>query len=163
MDAARLACNAPVVGSLVRSPRPLLAPFVRTLWCSDEPAPARGTPSREVMLPTGMTHVVFRLSDDPLRTFTDAGDQRGTTFRNAVVGGARDGVYMREVGGPVHAVGAMLEPGAVSILFGMPADELAGRHVELEDLWGAQVVSLRDRLGEARSAEERLDIFEAAL
>jgi AraC-like DNA-binding protein len=148
--------------TVTRKPRAMLAPFVRTLWASEAPAAAPGEPTREVMLPTGMTHVVFRLTDDPLRTFSDAGT-REQTFRGAVVGGARAGVYVREIGGPVSAVGAMLEAGAASLLFGVPADELAGRHVELEDLWGGEVVSLRDRLGEAATLDARLDLLEAAL
>jgi AraC-like DNA-binding protein len=147
---------------VTRNPPPALAPFVRTLWASESAASAPGGPTRELMLPTGMTHVVFRLTGDPLRTFTGHGSA-AQAFGRAVVGGARAGVYVREIGGPVSAVGAMLEAGAASLLFGVPAHELAGRHVELEDLWGADAGRLRDRLGEAPTLEARLDVLEAVL
>ena len=54
-------------------------------------------------------------------------------------------------------------PARLDVLFGVHADELAERHTALEDLWGGRVTSMRDRLGEAVSLEQRLDAFEALL
>ena len=49
------------------------------------------------------------------------------------------------------------------MLFGLHASELAERHTALEDLWGGRVASMRDRLGEAVSLEQRLNAFEELL
>jgi AraC-like DNA-binding protein len=108
-------------------------------------------------------HLAFRLSGDPLRVFHDAGDRVGAVVGTMVVGGARAGYYVRDVSRPLHSVGAVLRPGAATVLFGVTADELAERHTALEDLWGAATASLRDELSAQASACQRLDAFERAL
>jgi AraC-like DNA-binding protein len=108
-------------------------------------------------------HLAIRLTDDPLRLFDNAGDQSGRLVSEAVVGGARDSFYIRDVSRPLCSVGAVLRPGAARALFGVHADELAGRHTPLDDLWGRTVASMRDQLAEIRSLDARLDAFEALL
>lgn len=149
---------------LQRQPRPSLRPFVRTLWASNggEAQPLAAT-ARERVLPTGDMHLVFRLGDDPLRLFDDVDDRTGRTVGRAVVGGARAASYLREVASPTWSVGAQLRPGASSLLFGVPADELAGRHTPLDDLWPAAAARIREQLHEARRPERQLDLFEALL
>jgi AraC-like DNA-binding protein len=133
---------------------------VAEVWAIDE-ARASGA-DREHVVPTGGMHLVFRLSE-PLRLFDDARDREGRVVGAAVLGGARSRFYVRDVSKPLCSVGALLRPGAAEILFGVHADELSERHTSLEDLWGARVAPMRDRLGEAGSIEQRLDAFECLL
>ena len=148
---------------LKRLPRPALRPFVETLWVTDETSQLPSvTPRREHVLPTGMMHLVFRLADNPLRLFEDAADAAGEFVGDAVVGGARASFYIRDISRPLCSVGAQLRPGAAQALFGIPADELAGRHTQVEDLWGPSVASMREQLAECAPAQ-RLDVFEAML
>lgn len=146
--------------SIQRQPAPALRPFVRTIWVADAPA---GATARERVLPTGLMHLVVRLSDAPLRTFAHDGDTTGTTYDCAVVGGVRDSAYIRGTADATVCIGAMLEPGAAEVLLGVPADELAGQHFSLEDLWGRDARRMRDRLAETLSAEARLSLFESML
>jgi AraC-like DNA-binding protein len=141
-----------------------LRPFVETVWALDETADAHAhPPRREHVVPTGGMHLVFRLSDDPLRLFEDEQDREGRTISTMVVGGARARFYIRDVGKPLCSVGAVLRPGAAEVLFGVHADELSDAHTALEDLWGPRAVSMRDELAELSSPEERLDAFERML
>ena len=147
-----------------RLPRPALRPFIQSLWAMDETGePAAPGTRREHVVPTGSMHLVFRLSDDPLRLYEGDADVEGKLLTTAVVGGARTRFYIREVSRPLHSVGAQLRPGSALLLFGAPASELAERHTALEDLWGSRVSTARDRLGEALSLEERLEAFEELL
>lgn len=149
---------------LKRVPRPPLRPFVEALWSTDETAePALDVSRREHVLPTGRMHLVIRLSDDPLRLFDSRGDVSGRIVGESVVGGARDSFYIREVSRPLCSVGAQLRPGAAQALFGVPADELSGRHTPLGDLWGKAAGSMREHLAEIGRPETRLDLFEAML
>jgi AraC-like DNA-binding protein len=107
-------------------------------------------------------HVVIRLGH-PLRVFDALEDARGRTVGHAVVGGARSTSYLRDVSAPSRSVGAQLQPGAGPALLGVPADELAGRHTPLGDLWGRAAADLRERLLAVADPERRLDLFEAAL
>jgi AraC-like DNA-binding protein len=124
------------------------------------PSPISG---REHVVPTGGMHLVFRLSDNPLRLFEGPEDRDGRLISTAVVGGARSRFYIRDVSKPLRSVGAQLRPGAADVLFRVHASELAERHTVLEEIWGGHVASMRDRLGEASSLEERLDVFESLL
>ncbi len=152
---------------LTRPPGPALRPFVKALWTTDEwPAPVgrSSVPAapRERVLPTGGVSLVFRLSEHPLRIFEEpSGAAR--TIGHAIVGGPRSAFYVRDVSRPAASVGAQLLPGAASLLLGVAAAELAERHTPLEDLWGAEAGEWRARLAEARSAERRLELFEALL
>ena len=145
---------------VARAPGPLLRPFVQGLWASDGGGPARGAGAREHVLPTGLAQLVLRLSPEPILIFERGAPQ---SLGHAVLGGARTGYYEKDVSAPSAAVGATLLPGAVSMLFGVRADELAERHTRLDELWGAEAGRLRERLAEQRTAEARLDELEAYL
>lgn len=147
---------------LTRAPRPELLPFVTMLWAVDasdiSPAPAR----REHVLPTGEMHLALRLSGGPLRLFDDPEDGTGRLVGDAVVGGARVVRYIRHASAG-SSVGAQLGPGAAEALFGVSADELAGRHTALEDLWGRDVEWMREQLTEPAMLHLRIDTLEAIL
>jgi AraC-like DNA-binding protein len=108
-------------------------------------------------------HLVFRLSDQPLRIFDDADDVKGRIIGPAVVGGARSTFYVREISKPACSAGVQLLPGASELLFGVPADELAERHTLLDDLWGQSAKSAREQLLEAGSREQRMDVLVSLL
>src|SRR5690242_5803658 len=149
--------------AITRVPRPGLRPFVSVIWVADEPGAADDGDGRERMLGSGAAHLVFRLSDHPVRLYDAVDDRRGTNMGHAVVGGPRATFYLRDRGRPVRTVGARLLPGAATLLFGVPADELAGRHIPLLDLWGRSARELRERLLEASQPERQLDLFETLL
>jgi AraC-like DNA-binding protein len=150
--------------TLQRLPTPALRPFVAMVWASEGGATHGGEPwAREHALPTGLMHLVLRMTDSPLHI---ADPQRGGVAKpvaTALVGGARSGFYVREFSGRACSVGAVLRPGAAQSLFGVGADELAERHTPLEDLWNADAPRLRSRLQESHRAEDRLALLEAAL
>jgi AraC-like DNA-binding protein len=147
-----------------RAPSPALRPFLQTLWVSeDDRGSASGAAQREHVLPTGAVHIVFRLAGPALRLFDGPDDRVGRRLGRAIVGGARSGFYVRDVSQPVCSVGAQLVPGAAPLLLGAPASEFAERHTALEEVWGREVRELEERLALARSAEQRLALFEAML
>jgi len=146
-----------------RLPLPPLRPFVETLWVSYPSASECAVaPYREYALPGGGMHLVLRLSDDPIRLI-DAANPAGRNYGYGVIGGARSSFYVRDIAAPVCSIGATLRPGAAEVLFNVSAGELAERHTSLEDVWGHQAASLRERLLEARTPERQLDLFEAFL
>lgn len=143
-----------------RPPCPALRPWVRLLWAGSS---AGGTPHREHVLPTGAMHLALRLDGPPLRLYEGAGDPHGTQLGHAVVGGARDTYYLRDTGQPGDSVGAQLEPGAAHALFAATAEELAGRHTLLGDLWGSEAAQLLEQLQAVRGAAARMDLLQAHL
>jgi AraC-like DNA-binding protein len=150
--------------TLQRLPMPALRPFVALVWASEGGAPGGGEQMvREHALPTGMMHLVLRMTDSPLRITDPRQGGPAQPMAPALVGGARSGFYVREFSGPSCSVGAVLRPGAAQCLFGVSADDLAERHTPLEDLWNASAGHLRTQLQERPLAEDRLTLLEAAL
>jgi AraC-like DNA-binding protein len=148
---------------IARPPAPVLRPFVAQVWATDNlPAGAVAQAATEHMLPIGMMHLAFRMTDLPLRVRESPADP-GVLLGGAVVGGVRSRYFIRETSAPACSVAAVLRPGAAQLLFGAGAEELAGRHTPLADLWGAAAGELRERLLEAAGAEERLALLEATL
>ncbi len=107
-------------------------------------------------------HVVVRLTEQPLYLL-GRNAQQPVSLPPCLVGGARSTFHARLTASPSCSVGALLRPGTASLLFGMPAGELAERHTSLEDLWGAAAARLRDELSGIESAEGRLSLFEKRL
>ena len=63
--------------SPTRPPKPALRPFVDLLWAADGAGVPGAASGRELVLPTGAVHIVFRLGDHPLRVFKDRDDAVG--------------------------------------------------------------------------------------
>lgn len=149
---------------VIRKPVPSLQPFVALIWALDETATATPRPApRERVLPTGSAHLAIRLSDTPLRIYQSMDDAVGRTLGHAVIGGPRDAFYVRDVSTPSISAGVQLLPGALALLAGVPASELAGRHTPLGDLWGSAAARIRERLLEAEGPARRLEVLEAVL
>lgn len=144
-----------------RPPHPALSPFVKQLWVSNEPA--RQAMGREHVVPTGDMHLVFRLSAQPLRLFKGVEDSSGTGLSHALVGGPRAGFYCKETGASNYSVGVQLFPGAAELLFNVRAEELAGRHTNLEDLWGHKAQLAREQLLSVAQPEQQLRRLEVLL
>jgi len=147
---------------LTRAPSPRLRPFVRSVWLSDRTSP-QASATRENVLPTGDMHLVFRLSDDPVRLLVPGTASSESVPGHAVVGGARAAYYTKDTTRPALSVGVQLKAGAAEALFGASAAEFTGRHVGLKDLWGRSATLMRDRLIEACDPERRLDLLEVVL
>lgn len=152
------------VVNVSRLPKPVLRPFVDLLWAADGAGVSSAASGRELVLPTGAVHIVFRLCDRPLRVFKDGDDSIGDVVGCSVIGGARARPYLRDVSMPAPSVGALLRPGAAELMIGAPAGAFSHAHTPLGDVWGAGAIAeIREKLGEATSAWHRLDVFEAAL
>ena len=147
-----------------RPPHLLLAPFVKTAWASlPATAEAQVAPAREHVLPTGLMHLVVRLSGPAVRIFDSAADGEGRRLGPALVGGPRAGFYAKDITAPASSVGVQLLPGGAQALLGLPADELAGQHVSLDDLWGSGAGLMREQLLAAATPQDALQRLEALL
>ncbi len=149
---------------LHRPPTRALASYVERLWYFDDTAELGSVRSaRERALPTGSMDLVFRLSSEPVRVFAGIADAEGSTFGHAVVAGVRSTFHVRDTSRPTCSVGAHFRPGGAAALLGIPADELAGRHTALEDLWGREALLARERMIDEHSPGDRLARFEELL
>jgi hypothetical protein len=140
------------------TPRGLLGEFVQSIWLHDGEVRAPGV---ELRLPTGTVELVFNLREDCFRLPDDAGMHRG--FPGSLVAGPHRRAYFLDTAQQSQVLGVVFRPGRARTLIGASLQELADRHVALEDLWGASAKVVRERLLAAPDAVTRLHACESAL
>ncbi|UJR82098.1 AraC family transcriptional regulator [Sandaracinus amylolyticus] len=142
----------------IHTPAGPLARYVEYLWSlPDAPSQGRGS-----ILPSGTLSLVVHLDEDERRIY-DVDSPVCRRFSGAVVSGAHGRPFFAEGREHTSAVGIHFRPGGAWPFFGVALGELADRHVDLDALWGASAVELRDRLGSATTSADRFRILEAAL
>jgi AraC-like DNA-binding protein len=146
--------------NISRDAVPPLRPFIRRVWLLDTSGVAGA--GRERVLPAGLMHLAFRLSGQPFTFFRDAAATQGENVGFDVIGGPRSTSYVKQLS-PGRSIGVQFEPGAASVLFGIPAHELAERHTPLTDLWAGEVRDLRERLAAIDEPAAAIDALERFL
>lgn len=143
---------------LEHTPAPPLNRFVRMLWYARAPGPAH---QRERILPTGRVQVILNLARDFLHDCPEGGP--ALRMAPSLVVGARSVFEVVETSDMADLIGMVFEPGAFPVFAGDAADLFSNRSVDLEDIWGANARSLRDRLREISTPAEKLAYLEADL
>jgi AraC-like DNA-binding protein len=142
-----------------RPARPL-DEFVEYLWAlSDSPGH-----SLERIVPSGTLELVINLAEDEIRVYRPGEPVHPRRYPGSVVSGAFAGCFLIDTREHASIMGVHFRPGGAFPFLGSPADQLADRHVALEDLWTAgEVTRLRDRLCTAAGVERFLVLEEALL
>jgi AraC-like DNA-binding protein len=143
----------------IHPPPPRLAGPVGYFWSLAD-APSH---SRERVVPSGTVEIVFNLHEDDFRIERPGAGGETARFPGAIVSGPYGRAFGVETRAHASIVGIHLEPGGATDVLGLPAAELADRHVGLEDLWGRRAREIRERLCAARSTAERFRILEQTL
>lgn len=133
-----------------------LRQFIDRFWfCSDTPSHAR-----ERILPSGTVEMVFNLVQDEIRIDDCVRPDRPRKFSGAVISGTYREYFVIDPIQHASILGVHFRPGGAAAFLAMPVRELAGRHVDLETLWGPQASELRARLCAASSPARRFAILE---
>lgn len=138
---------------------PALAPLVRSLSIVEDVLPSR----RERMVPTGGTNLLINLDVDEFRTYDGPGNGRVRRVRGAVLAGPRDRPTVIDTEEQRWLLIVDFLPGGALPFVAAPSWETSNQWVELHDLWGADGGVLRERLLEAATTVQRLQIVESTL
>jgi AraC-like DNA-binding protein len=84
-------------------------------------------------------------------------------YSGAVVSGAQSRYFVIEVRAQATIVGIHFKPGGAFALLGVPPGALTDGHANLEGIWGARAIELRERLLAAGNTQERFRILDTAL
>jgi len=131
-----------------------LRPHVAHILCYREALP-EGRELLERVLPDGAVRLVFNLGDAP-----SAGAGEGQPVEAIGASAAPALVRLR---GRVEGLSVTLRPGAAAALLGMPAGEIAGTAVHLDQLWRGEGAVLRERMAEAPDDAARVALLDTAL
>ncbi|MGJ7605527.1 helix-turn-helix domain-containing protein [Variovorax sp. LT1R20] len=116
---------------------------------------AAGHEVHERVLPDGAVRLVFNLGDAP-----SAGDGDGLPVEAIGASASPALVRMR---GSVQGISVTLRPGAAAALLGLPAGEIAGQAVHLDELWQGGAAELLARMAEAPDDAARATLLQSAL
>jgi AraC-like DNA-binding protein len=143
---------------LERIPAAPLNEFIRALWY----ARATDLPHRrERVLPSGCVEVILNLARDFLLDCPEGAiDLR---MPPALVVGARTVYEIIDSSDMEDLIGIVFRPGGFAPFAGDAVDLLSNRTVSLEDVWGAPIRELRERLCEMPTPELRLRCLEGFL
>jgi AraC-like DNA-binding protein len=114
----------------------------------------------ERILPTGTLELVINLRQNELSFHAPETVSR---FSGAIISGAHGRGLMPDNPNKIHLIGVHFKPGGAFPFLGLPAGDLADTHVDLENIWGSAAGRLRERMCEARTANEKFRLLEQAL
>jgi len=144
----------------IRKARGALAGFVDLLWFYDGPARPH---KMERLLPDGSMELVVNLREDEVRVYDRRDHRLYERLSGGVLIGPHSDFFVIDTAEQQSVIGVHFRPGGAFPFLRLPAGELHGLHVGLEDVWGGFAGEFRERLLAAESVETRFDVLEAAL
>jgi AraC-like DNA-binding protein len=145
--------------SVLHTPAAPLSAFVSNLWSlSDAPSHAR-----ERIVPSGTFELVINLNEDEFRIYESTETERVRRFSGAMVSGAYGSSFVIDTREHASVIGVHFKPGGALPFLGHPPGMFGDSHIDLETLWGARAIELRDRLCSAPTSALRFQILEGAL
>ena len=136
-------------------PRPPLSAFVKVFWYWDSYLQPH---AKERLLPDGCMTLVFNLSEE--RTHTSRNERCASSMPSQVISGARSRYFEVETSNMVCTLGVQFQPGGAFPFFHIPACELDDQCVALEDVYGSAARSIRARLLDAPTPEDKFRTVE---
>ena len=141
-------------------PTALLSDLVDNLWHYEG---YQSEHANERILPTGTLELVINLRENELRIYDTDQPNCCNRYSGAVVSGAYGKGFITDGEEEAFIMGVHFKPGGAFPFLGVPTDELADTHVDLETLWGCSARRLREQLCEASTVADRFQILEQAL
>jgi AraC-like DNA-binding protein len=111
--------------------------------------------------PSGFTSIVFNYGDSYKTSSTDISDFK-VVPKNFIAGQATK-TYKLLLEGRIGMIGIVFRPAAINTLFGIQMYELNDERLDLRDVLGKEIVPVQDRIIEAQSHQERVEIIERFL
>lgn len=141
-------------------PAPPLDTWIECFWWSSREQ-AQMAPER--MLPTGSASLVFSLSDVSFSCWPEDKNDERRLWSRGVLHGPQSTYFHSGPKLPGITAGVALRPGAVAAVMGLPASEVTGRHVPLDDIWGQRAEIMHERLCAAHHPDAVFGVLEEEL
>ncbi|HEV3165210.1 MAG TPA: helix-turn-helix domain-containing protein [Isosphaeraceae bacterium] len=141
-------------------PGPPLSEFVELFWFYEGYTQPH---AKERILPTGTTELVINLQDDLIRVYEREDTDRFRSYGGAVVCGPHSEFFVIDTAEQAKVIGVHFKLGGAFPFFKMPAGEFGNEHVPLDALWGTRAGTLRERLLEAPTPDDKFRILEQVL
>ena len=141
----------------LRPPAPPLDALVEKLWDWDMPPAAH---HHERVLPQPGAQLIINLYEDQTRVYSDDADRRCLRSSGSVLGGPQLCSQIIDTAEQIRVMGVVFRPGGAGALTNEDMGAIAGRDVDLADLFGHAATALRQRLLETPQPARRLALLE---
>ncbi len=141
-------------------PQAPLSHYVNEIWLWEDYFPPH---PKERILPGGMMELVVNLSDAPMQMYYEIDHYQPHDFKNLFVAGPRSEFFLVDTTRPTTVMGVYFKPGAALPFFKTSGRELQNLHVPLDVFWHREADNLYHQLREAKTAQRRFQLMEAAL
>lgn len=148
------------MGIYRHSPAPPLNQFVELFWHYVDLIPDH---DREHVLPDGTFELIFNLQETPRKLFRRPNSDRHDAFKHGWISGAQSKFLIIDALPHSTMIGVHFKPGGAAAFLGMPANELAGRVVDLDTIWGNTIWMWRDRLLSSKTPAQKFAVLERLL
>lgn len=137
-----------------------LSRFVDFFWFYDG---WREPHQLERVLPDGTFELIINLRDEPRHTFKPDDLSPSRRFRRAWIAGMHSKYAIIDTVAGGSMIGVHFRHSGANLFLGVPSHELNDRIVEIENIWGADGIRLRDRVLEAEPVQEKFRILASFL
>ncbi len=141
-------------------PAPPLALAVESIWIYSGYRPPHFL---ERVLPSGTIEMIVQLEDEPLRCYDPDSFQLTQVMRGPLLVGARSEVQIIDTEQQLDVMGVHFRPGGIRSMFSMPADEISGMDVSVDNLWPGFGDQLAECLATASTPIRKLRVMERLL
>ena len=145
---------------LTHTPGWPLCEFVDLLWLFRG---VKAPHAKERLLPDGCMEMVINLHEDEVRIYDRNDTRKFQKLPGRALAGAQSEFFVIDTAEQRSVIGVHFKPGGAFQFFKLPADELQGRLVSLDDVWGAAAADLREQLLEAGTPRRQFQTLENAL
>jgi len=132
--------------------------FIKCFWFLESAAAHSADPER--ILPDGCTEMVFHLADPFDQHHSDGPTERQPLA--LLVGQMRGHLLIRPTG-RVRVLGVRFWPGGAYPFLAIPQNEIAGRVIALDSIWGAITRELHSRIADAATPADSVRQVETIL
>lgn len=134
-----------------------LGALVEKLWDWDMPPAAH---HYERVLPQPGAQLIINLHEDQTRVYSDDAERRCLRASGSVLGGPQICSQIIDTAEQIRVMGVVFRPGGAGAFVGHDMAALAGRDIDLADLFGPAANALRERLLHTPQPLRRLAVLE---
>jgi AraC-like DNA-binding protein len=138
---------------------PALAAFVKSFHYHETDFPF----ALERIMPNGQAHLMVNLAEDEFRTYDPVRRERMDRHSGAVLSGPHAQPMVIDTCEQRWLAAVEFRSGGAGRFFSMPMSEVCNQMVPLENLWGHDGRSLRERLLEATTPASKFRVLEEVL
>jgi AraC-like DNA-binding protein len=139
------------------TPSTRLSPYIKRYWAIENTLD-KGETCVQRIVPTGLPELLMYFTPRP-----NILDSNKSLSDNVALYGHQNGYYDLELTGKQSVFSIVFEPQGLMPFFKFPLNEICNRNVSLKDINGQSGRDLEEKMGEASTFQQRINIAETCL